>query len=186
MVMRKACSKCGEVKALGGFYVDGRKRDGYRSSCAVCDRARASVHRNANREKINAASRAWRAANRAKIAANVKARYYAHPEKFDANQTRYRLGLTYEETLRLRQRPCAICASPPGANAHAHHIDHDHNMTGKASVRGILCTHCNTTLGRYEKGHAYGRNKCPAWRASADAYLNRHQLQDRPNHRTDR
>jgi hypothetical protein len=57
-------------------------------------------------------------------------------------------GITAEEYSNMLEEQgglCRICKDPlvPGKEEH---IDHDH-VTGK--VRGILCTHCNTALGKF-------------------------------------
>lgn len=50
----------------------------------------------------------------------------------------------YDNLLSIQGGVCAICFSPPGADALA--IDHCHT-TG--AVRGLLCRSCNAGLGRY-------------------------------------
>jgi hypothetical protein len=57
-------------------------------------------------------------------------------------------GITYEtylEMLAQQQHKCAICEKPEGYDKRKLHIDHCH-VTGK--VRQLLCSHCNTVLGK--------------------------------------
>jgi len=173
----KRCSKCSLVKPHDVFYRDGRTADGLRSACKVCLRAQFRAYQRAHKGEADARSRAWARANPERVAARDRAWNAAHPEKRDAVVQRWRLGLTHDQTAELRRRSCAICGLPPGSGRVAHCIDHDHTMTGPGSVRGTLCRRCNLSLGRHERGELYGRTKCPAWQASADAYLERHQIQ---------
>jgi hypothetical protein len=82
---------------------------------------------------------------------------------------RYNVTLEwYEEQLRAQGDGCAICATPPGRKMLS--IDHDHSCCpGKLScgscVRGLLCFHCNSTLGRFNDSQT-------RLRAAAD-YLDR-------------
>lgn len=61
-----------------------------------------------------------------------------------------RHGLTVEEFRAMLARQanlCAVCGGPwRGWNGRAAHIDHDHK-TGR--VRGLLCSPCNTAIGRF-------------------------------------
>jgi hypothetical protein len=62
-----------------------------------------------------------------------------------------RFGLdeqAYDRMLREQGGVCAICAEPPGGRWNRLAVDHDH-ATGR--VRGLLCTTCNTMLGRLER-----------------------------------
>ena len=60
-------------------------------------------------------------------------------------------GISHEQAVAMRKRPCDICGS-----THNIHVDHDHK-TGK--VRGSLCVECNTLLGHYEKLLSIGTEK---------------------------
>lgn len=61
-----------------------------------------------------------------------------------------RYGLTAQEfrdLLEAQDNRCALCRGPwRGWNGRAPHIDHDHE-TGR--VRGLLCSPCNTAIGRF-------------------------------------
>lgn len=48
----KACTKCGETKALGQFHTNQQHRDGRNSACKECERKRAIAKYYANREAI--------------------------------------------------------------------------------------------------------------------------------------
>ena len=49
---RKRCPKCGEVRDCDEFARDASKRDGRKSVCKTCNRARAQAYYEANREKV--------------------------------------------------------------------------------------------------------------------------------------
>lgn len=74
-----------------------------------------------------------------------------HPERTKAIAKKARLkryGLTpdaYEAMFVGQGRRCAACPATTSGSKHDWHIDHDHE-TGH--VRGILCHHCNNTLGQ--------------------------------------
>lgn len=58
-------------------------------------------------------------------------------------------GLTqeqYEELLTRQDGKCAVCKTPMDG-VRNEHIDHDH-ATGQ--VRGLLCSHCNTAIGKFK------------------------------------
>jgi len=58
-----------------------------------------------------------------------------------------RYGLTPEQVETMAAAGCAICGTTVWNGRHARpHVDHDH-ATGK--VRGILCSECNTGLGKF-------------------------------------
>ena len=62
---------------------------------------------------------------------------------------RRRYGLTIEEAEVMRAGGCQICGETDGDAPGRHgklHIDHDH-VTGR--VRGVLCTNCNSGIGRF-------------------------------------
>jgi hypothetical protein len=81
----------------------------------------------ANRERLLAQSRAYRAAN---------------PDKRQDGRLRARFGITLETHREMRAAQgdvCAICQRPEKL-----HVDHCHS-TGL--VRGLLCRGCNTAIG---------------------------------------
>jgi hypothetical protein len=59
-------------------------------------------------------------------------------------------GISYAEYLVMldaQQNKCAICASDASEFDKAFAVDHCHT-TGK--VRGLLCWHCNTSIGKFK------------------------------------
>lgn len=157
----KDCTACGEAKSLEDFPRDRTKPDGHRPRCRLC---------------VNAGIRAYRATDAGRAASRATiARWNAeHPEAGAARQRRYRrthpdkpradhlarYGLTveqYEAMVESQGGACAACRKPerevdprtqcPKRLA----VDHCHE-TG--AVRGLLCSRCNTTLGRCDEDPA--------------------------------
>ena len=79
----------------------------------------------------------------------------ANPERFFFNQIRAKWGLSQSDYLGMFEQQdnrCAICAeeetvpiSQKNTKPRRLAVDHDHS-TG--IIRGLLCTRCNTTLGK--------------------------------------
>lgn len=65
-------------------------------------------------------------------------------------QEKYGIGLDeVEDLLAAQDYKCAICRRPEDAGGGwiaRLHVDHSH-ATGK--VRGLLCMHCNTAIGKF-------------------------------------
>lgn len=70
-----------------------------------------------------------------------------------------RYGLTEEKFVALLEKQgggCAICGTDKPGGKGTWHVDHDHNccpgrkVCGKC-VRGLLCSHCNTGLGKFQE-----------------------------------
>lgn len=88
---------------------------------------------------------------------NAKARktyYYRHTAKIKVAYRKWILktkyGMTreqYDELLAKQKYCCAICSSPDPQGRGEFQVDHDHK-TGQ--IRGLLCTNCNSGLGRFK------------------------------------
>lgn len=136
--------------------------------CEVCRDKR-------EKEKAAEASRQWKAdhpeyAREYRAANPEKRKRYnakwqkANPDKVRAKQVR-RYGLTpeqYSDMLTAQGGLCAICRNTCEVHKHLS-IDHCHK-TG--AVRGLLCTACNSGIGRFgddpdllTKAAAYLRSK---------------------------
>jgi len=63
-------------------------------------------------------------------------------------QRRYGLSLDdYDAMFSKQQGCCAICGRHQSDLGKRFHVDHNHS---NEEIRGLLCTSCNTTLGRLE------------------------------------
>lgn len=77
-----------------------------------------------------------------------------NPDKFNAinrrGQLKVRYGITeeqYESMKAAQGNVCKLCGGPPGSSTiHNFNIDHCHITK---TVRGLLCTKCNTGLGLF-------------------------------------
>jgi hypothetical protein len=118
------CTMCHEVKSLADFYF--YKRDGKQGSpyryCKVCHNAR---------------TRRWHKEN---------------PDvRRESNWKTREISCTveqYEQMMQEQDSVCAICEMPEPSGRNLA-VDHSHE-TGE--VRGLLCTLCNVTVGKFEGG----------------------------------
>lgn len=154
---------------------NGRYRAGCR--CDVCKAAHAEAHRRyreANLDKVKAAAKARLPAQNLaarrrrkkdpdRHRAIYRAAYHQNKEKrleYAALRWRSkseierkavgwkRYGLTVEAWTAMfeaQESRCAVCQTDHPGHKRGWVVDHDH-LTGK--VRGILCSSCNTTIGR--------------------------------------
>ena len=84
----------------------------------------------------------WRAINRAHREANIE--LYRERERVRALK---RYGLTLDQwdaIFESQGRKCKCCGTTTPGGRHLWVTDHDHATD---LIRGILCNHCNTTLG---------------------------------------
>lgn len=89
-----------------------------------------------NKAKENARSREYHWANRDKLCKDMIDRQYIR-----------KYGMTAADKaamLKAQGGKCAVCKSDTPGGRWGWVIDHNHN-TGR--VRGVLCHHCNTTIG---------------------------------------
>jgi hypothetical protein len=112
--------------------------------------------------------RAWQKANPDK--ANDKSRIWRikNPEKLRWYNVKRTYGISkqhWEAMFAVQGYACAICETDDPGAEHGWHTDHIH---GTKIVRGILCHHCNTMLGRAKdnpeiliKGAEYLRRSRP-------------------------
>ena len=141
----RICKTCKQELPVAKFgkskriRANGQYKEYYDSTCMIC-RREAYLAKEGKRAIHRAGSKTW---------------YDANPEKAKSQRLkRYGLDLEGYNDLRKKQNYCcAVChkhekdvsqgrAKTPET---ALHVDHNH-LTGK--VRGLLCTNCNTILGK--------------------------------------
>jgi len=138
----KTCYKCKKTKALSEFNKNKSCKDGLGSECKSCKK----IYRKAHREQARVSARKWREAHPQGV-------YESRIQKRASRLKKY--GLTAEQYTVLntdQNGACAICGLPETARCNNGNIgplsiDHCHS-TGK--VRGLLCSSCNTGLGRFK------------------------------------
>jgi hypothetical protein len=142
--------------------------------CLKCyDRFRgaekAQKYRNANPEKVRAATQRWREENRERTREYARERYRAAPETANqktrewyqknkeyarAKMREYATGWTpenFEYQWTMQEGKCALCGVQMlrgGCSGSSVAADHDHV---KKKPRGLLCNACNRALGYFEK-----------------------------------
>ncbi len=126
--VEKNCKKCGGKKPIVEFALCKNNPDGHFSWCRACSSAY-------NKTRPARSNPAWRKTNNEKLWGYQLRRY----------------GLTvadYNKRVEAQMGKCAICGDiPPSRKKRSLEVDHCH-ATGK--VRELLCSKCNTLLGRVE------------------------------------
>jgi hypothetical protein len=85
----KACSKCGEVKALSGFYKDKYMRLGYSSRCKACYNEQKRKYREENRDKLREKNRKYKEENRDIIIKKNRKYYEENRDKLREKDRKY-------------------------------------------------------------------------------------------------
>lgn len=90
--------------------------------------------------------------------ANLQARCRTCTRAYAKEQSKVSKGLSsdeYDALLEKQEGRCAICRTDAPGGQGRWHIDHDHKccpgrtLCGEC-VRGLLCHHCNTGLGKFQ------------------------------------
>jgi hypothetical protein len=126
-------------------------------------RAKEKAWRDSNKDRVKANSAAWYEANRDKVCSRVKAR--AKRDQRARSLRKY--GLTealWDVILESQGGACPCGASEPGGRG-TWHIDHDHATD---RVRGLLCHHCNTGLGKLGDDYDVAIQRLEALRAQSE------------------
>lgn len=88
----KACSRCGEVKALDEFQRKSRNRDGRSAACRLCCNAADAARYLANPTRVTASGAAWYAANRPRVLERRRDRHVANRTRENALTKAWRLA----------------------------------------------------------------------------------------------
>ena len=147
--MKRACTRCGEIKDITEFSPSKRGKDGRRSHCHTCCCISSKEWRSKNADKVRKTIALYRKNNPEKIKEWAK----RNPEKIKAKSRKQDLkrnhNITqkeYEMLLNSQDGKCAICHTdrPNCRNVEHLSVDHDHE-TGR--IRGLLCQNCNLGIG---------------------------------------
>ena len=138
----RPCIDCQKVKPFDEFYKrieNGRPK----SICKKCDRRRLEKYRSteASKSAARASGQIWANNNRDKRDKSNRGSWL---------KTRFGITLDeYNEILKGQNGVCAICKQPESVKGRKNlAVDHCHE-TGK--IRGLLCTFCNTALGKLKE-----------------------------------
>lgn len=135
----KICTRCSEQKSLEEFGRAKGYKDGIRSECKKCYKARVSEWRKKNPEKWQSQ---WNRNNKAR-----KERGYNwhlnNRERARSKHLKRAYGLTLEDYERMYQEQSGKCAACQESHETLD-VDHCHE-TGR--VRALLCNRCNRALG---------------------------------------
>lgn len=132
------CSICGKNKRAIDFQKVKDKRSGLSTYCKEC---------------LRILTLQWKLNNTGRVREYGKKYFKNLPaERKRLYSRRYRLknyGLTlerYDQLLSGQKGKCKICKSPPNGPGKVLHVDHCHKTK---KVRGLLCSDCNTGLGKF-------------------------------------
>ena len=133
----KHCKKCNQTKSLDSFAKCSRLSDGKQSYCKSCLSLLNAEYRSKNKDK----DKKRNAEYHKKEAEKVRDRHYKN-----------RYGISYSVFMDMykdQEGCCKICNTSLTLGDRSKTcavLDHCHT-TGK--VRGVLCTMCNTALGKF-------------------------------------
>lgn len=151
MVESKVCSRCRVEKAVSEFKKDARYSGGVRGICKAC--IREYDRERYRRPEVEAERKRRISSPKVKAQRDEALRRWAerNPEKVRAKarklQLKKKYGLSLEDYRRMvaaRGGLCDCCGKEPRGKRGLF-VDHDH-VTEK--VRGLLCYHCNSGIGR--------------------------------------
>jgi len=141
----RTCDKCGETKPIEEYYMNNKKTFNRTLTCRICEQKERLEFKQQNPEYH-------------KMIDNNRKRKWGklYPEKCTNTRLKGQYGITldnYNEMLDKQNGTCAICnlketkISKETGDPKRLAVDHCHE-TGK--VRGLLCFHCNSSLGKFK------------------------------------
>jgi hypothetical protein len=151
VIDEKNCKQCGEMKPLDDFQRRAQSPDGHQPICRACKKVYNRQRWQENKDVLYARQRAWVEANAQKVSDYNREYRRANADRIRAGKLLNAYGIPqgqYEAMLEAQGGACAICGSdtPRSKAANHFHVDHCH---GSGRVRGLLCSPCNTGLGKF-------------------------------------
>lgn len=137
MLTERKCTICKVVKEIGLFPKDRANKSGVSYTCKPCCKVQNKRFKENNPEYHKLIKR--------------KPEYRAVSKKYKLNWDLKQYGLTpdsFNDILLKQNERCSICNSTTAFSNGRWHIDHDHK-TG--IFRSLLCSKCNTGLGRFKE-----------------------------------
>lgn len=111
------------------------------------NRAHALAWYYANKDRAKAKQAAWYRRNREKALVYAKTWRQNNDRQFRSKTIMWMYGITLDERdaiFEAQGKKCASCGNDNPRHKKGWHVDHDHTTK---KVRGILCHHCNISLG---------------------------------------
>lgn len=137
----KLCNKCNQQKPLSDFHKDKSKKDGYYSSCKLCNKERRKQQYHQNKETNKQAVRDWQKANPEKVTAYKKNNKYKRREIVNTSK------LTTSDFVKWSKHQVKICSYCATFCNNDYQIDHIEPLTknGKHELDNltIACSTCN-------------------------------------------
>lgn len=158
-ITAKACTKCGLIKPLTGFYRDKRRKDAHTSECKDCKQALNRRWKAKSHACMNRAARKRYAANREINAARARQRHLLNPEIARAASRRWRQAnpiKAQEAQRRWRQ------ANRP------RHVEHVQNRRAQKAAHFIDDVRADVLYGRDGGKCGICRKSVPRIQASID------------------
>lgn len=157
----KKCPVCGKEKTEAGFYIDNSKKDRLQFECINCRKVRKQNSRyNSYEVSVKhqrcstcgltklASEFALNSGNKSGLYHNCRECKKEQDKKgYDSLRVRakkFDVTVDYLEKL-LENDTCEICGRKGSEFKRSLNIDHNH-VTKK--IRGVLCTNCNTAIGK--------------------------------------
>ncbi len=144
----KVCATCKNHLPLDFFHRHSSRKDGLQGRCKECR----SIYARENPEVGRNAAKKWAENNREKQREirNRRRRENRRAVKSDELYTKFRIRIDdYERMLSDQDGVCAICKQSETQTLNGAvkslAVDHCH---ASGRVRGLLCGHCNTALGK--------------------------------------
>ena len=146
----KTCNKCKQNLPLDKFSKDKTRVDGLAKQCKQCKAKTDKQWLEKNPDYVQTKNtpeynKQWLEKNPTYMQQYRDSNKKTFEESKEYRlQRKFGIGLEeYDTMLTEQEHKCIICQQQMVTP----HVDHDHN-TGK--VRGLLCMHCNTALGKFK------------------------------------
>jgi len=119
METNKTCKRCSEFLPISEFYVHAKMADGHLNFCKKCTKARVTIHREQNLERIRRYD-VIRHGNPEAIAQRKKYDKWYNIAKANQKLANQKINNAVRDG-RLIKHPCVICNNP---KSEAHHHDY--------------------------------------------------------------
>lgn len=142
----KLCTKCNKEKLLSDFY---KTKNKFSSECKTCMINRGKKYYEEHPDKKKETDRKYYQTHKEQSYTSRKKWRDEHKEEKKILHLKQNYGITleqYNQMLEQQNGVCAICGKPEAIKNRRLAVDHNHKSN---KVRGLLCNHCNTALGKF-------------------------------------